>query len=99
SVGTALLTVATRVCSFMSCGIRSGRRQGIAHDRLRRLEDAPQMILSLKALRIDLVDVFRPGRTSREPTALRNHLQTANAGAVARRLGEDALDSLPGQLC
>jgi hypothetical protein len=37
-----------------------GRRQSIVDDYLRFLQDAAQMILSPEALRIDLVDVFRP---------------------------------------
>src|SRR2546422_11370721 len=48
---------------------------------------------------IDFVDVFSPGRTRREPSAFRNHLQAANRCAIAWRTGEDSLDLLAGKLC
>src|SRR5450756_306939 len=67
-------------------------RQCSPDDGLCFRHDAAQMILSTKALRIDLVDVFGAGRTSREPAALCHHLQPADGSAVARRVGEDSLD-------
>ena len=42
-------------------------RQRLADDRLRFLLDVPQVVASNKALRVELVDVFRAGRTRRKP--------------------------------
>jgi len=44
--------------------------QGISDNRLGFVQDAAQMIRSLKALRINLVDVFGSGRACRKPAAL-----------------------------
>ena len=72
--------------------LRHRRRQGVADNRLGFLQDAAQMIRSLETLRINLVNVFRPGRTRREPAARGRHFQPADGSAVARRLGKDSLD-------
>src|SRR5882757_8103906 len=57
------------------------------------------MIRPPEALRINLVDVFGPGRTRREPSAVRNHLQAADRCTIAWRMSEDALDWLAGEVC
>src|SRR5438874_9916278 len=57
------------------------------------------MVRTLEALRIDLVDVFGPGRTRRKPSAFSNHLQAANRCAIAWRMSEDSLDWLAGKIC
>ena len=57
------------------------------------------MIGSLKTFRIDLVDIFGPRRTCREPSALGHHFQPADGRAIARRTGEDGLDFFAGQIC
>jgi hypothetical protein len=56
------------------------------------------MIRSPEALCIDLLDVFGPGRTRREPSVLGYHFQPADGRAVARRTGEDGLDFFTRQL-
>ena len=55
----------------------------LADDRLRFLLDAPQVVAAAKALRVELVDVFRAGRTRREPTVRGDDLQAADGRAVA----------------
>lgn len=57
------------------------------------------MIGAPEALRIDLVNVFRPGWTRRKPSAFRDHLGPADGRVLARRLDEDGLDCFAGQLC
>src|ERR1017187_983737 len=47
--------------------------QSLANDCLGFLQNAAEMISSAEALRIDLVDVFRSGRTRREPSTLSYH--------------------------
>src|SRR5947207_8206270 len=62
---------------------RSSRRlasrltDGPADDLLGLLDDLPQMLRPLEALRIELVDILRPRWPGREPAAVRHHLQPA----------------------
>src|SRR5712691_1744457 len=53
------------------------RRERGVHDRLRFLHDAGQVLFAAKALRIDLVDLFRARRPGNEPATLRDHLDPA----------------------
>ena len=68
-------------------------------DYLRFLQNAAQMTVSPETLRIDLIDVFRPWRTRREPSAFRYYFQPTDGGAIARRVGEDGLDFFASQVC
>src|SRR5262245_54469739 len=62
------------------------------------LDDAVQLVLALKALRIDLVDILRTGRAGSEPAVCGHHLEPTNGGAVARRRGEHPRDFVACQL-
>ena len=75
-----------------------GRCQRSIDDRLRLRQDATQVVVSPKTLGVYLVDVFCAGRTRRKPSARGNHLHTADRCAVARSLGQDALDFFASQL-
>jgi hypothetical protein len=70
----------------------------VTDDGLRFLEDTVQMIRSPVALRINLVDVFRSGRTRREPSTLGHDFQPADGFAVAGSLSEDCLNFFARQL-
>ena len=48
--------------------------QSSINDCLGFLQNTAQMIRSLEALRVDPVNVFRPGGTRREPSALSKNL-------------------------
>src|SRR5581483_7912722 len=67
-------------------------RKSVVDDGLGFLQDAAQMLRSPEALGIDLVNVFRPGRTRREPSALGYDLQPVDGSAVTRRVSEDCLN-------
>ena len=73
-------------------------RQCFVDQGLRVLDDAAQVVLALKALGIDLVDILGAGRAGGEPAVRGHHLQPADGRAVARRRGEHARDRLAGQL-
>src|SRR5262245_6845890 len=73
-------------------------RQCRADDRLRFLLDAPQVIAPTKALRVELVDVFRAGRTHRKPSLSGDDLQAPDRRAVARRRRQHGLDRVTGKL-
>src|SRR5262245_64314632 len=60
-------------------------RQRPADDRLRFLLDAPQVVAPTKALRVELVDVFRARRTRRKPYVGGDDLQAAAGWLVAWR--------------
>ena len=47
-----------------------------------------QMSLTLKALGVNLVDLFGARRTRRKPSALGDHLDSADCRTVARRDGQ-----------
>src|ERR1044072_5643873 len=74
-------------------------RNSIVHDALCFLQDAAQMICSAEALRINLVNVLRAGRTRCKPSVLRHHLQPADGSAVPGRVSEDGLNFFAGQVC
>ena len=42
------------------------------------------MIRALEALRVNFIDILRPGRAGGEPTAPGGHFQPADGSAVAR---------------
>src|SRR6516165_1375622 len=73
-------------------------RQRSADDRLRFLLDAPQVVSPTKALRIELVHVFRARWTHREPALSGDHFHAFDRRAVARRLRQHNLDWVTGKL-
>ena len=72
--------------------------EGALHNGLRLRLNATQMRLIHKALRVQLVYVLRAGRTRREPTAVRRHLEPSDWGAVADGGRRKADDALAGEL-
>src|SRR6266516_6423284 len=73
-------------------------RQGRAGDRLRFLLDASQVVAPTKALGVELVDVFRAGRTHRKPALSGDDLQAADRRAVPWRRRQHSLDWMTGKL-
>src|SRR6266542_4696147 len=69
-----------------------------AHDPLSFGHDCLHVLLVLEALRVDLVDVLRAGRASREPATGGHDLQAADRGVVARSTRQRGGDRLAGQL-
>src|SRR5437588_6760550 len=65
---------------------------------LRLALDLPQMRRAYEALRVELVDVFRPAGTRGEPATCGRYLQPADRRAVAGRRRLHRLDRVPGQL-
>src|SRR5438046_2940740 len=61
---------------------RGSAGQGGGHYAAGLLDDGVEMGLSLETFRIDLVDVFRAGRSRREPTARRHYLEPADRRSV-----------------
>ncbi len=55
------------------------------------------MRVALEALHVDLVDRLSAGGARREPAVLGHHLETADGGIVARRLGQLGDDGLTRQ--
>src|SRR3989304_10566408 len=80
------------------CHVASRRESGVDAS-LRLLDDAVQMLLSAKALRIDLVDVLSARWTRSEPSALGDHLHPADRSVVTRGAAKDALNPFTGQVC
>ena len=56
------------------------------------------MVGSLERLGVDLVHIFGPRRTGREPPGRGRHLEAADGGAVAGGGGQLANDRLAGKL-
>src|SRR2546425_12530670 len=68
--------------------------QCVVHDSLCLAYDGLQMLLVAETLRVNLVNVFRAGRTRREPSTRRHDFQAADGGVVAgsaRQLGGDRI--------
>jgi hypothetical protein len=65
---------------------------------LRFLLDAPQVVAPTKALRVELVDVFRAGRTRRKPPVRGDDLQAADRRPVTWRRRQQSLDWVTGKL-
>src|SRR5262245_52826355 len=61
-----------------------------AHERL-------QMCRALEALRVDLVDVLRPRRPRRKPSARGHNLEAANSCVIAWSPGQFRDDALAGE--
>src|SRR5437763_17059342 len=75
---------------------RTRRLERFGYDFLSFLHDRRQMIVILKALRVDLVDVLGAGRPGREPATIGHDLQPADGSAVTRgggQFGRNALAS------
>ena len=72
-------------------------RESVVHDGLRLLQDTVQMIRPREALRINLVNVFRAGRTRRKPSTRGNDLQAANGRTIAGGLATYAQYLFAGQ--
>ncbi len=53
-----------------------------------------EVALPKEALGINLVDLFRAGRTGREPAVLRDYLNAANRVAISRSHRKNLLDLL-----
>ncbi len=60
--------------------------------------DPLQVLPAEKALSVDLVDLLGPGGTSGEPAVFCHDLEAADWSVVARRVAENRLDGLAGQL-
>src|SRR5262249_5131547 len=56
---------------------------GVGDDLMRFAKDRVQMLLALKALGVDLVDILGAGRAGGKPAVRRDDLQSANRGAIA----------------
>src|SRR5260370_15728462 len=65
---------------------------------LARLWILPQMTIAAEAVGVDLVDILGARGPRREPAAAGNHLDPAEALAVAGRGDERAEDRLAGEL-
>ena len=76
-----------------SCGLERRR-----HNHLRFGLDFLKMLLPLEALGIELVDVFRPGRSGCEPSVLGDDLESADRRLVGRRVREFGSDWLTRKL-
>src|SRR5690606_5521549 len=68
-------------------------KRGIHHSP-RFLLNATKMIRSAEALRVDLVDLLRPGRPGGEPPIFGHDLQSPDGGVVRRSPGQNGLDGL-----
>src|SRR5450759_3610851 len=78
-----------------------GRRsfpQSIADNCLCLFQNTMQLVRSLEAFCIDLVDIFSPRWTCCEPSAFGNYLQASDGGTVTRRVGKDGLDFFASQV-
>src|SRR5688500_13659823 len=71
---------------------RHDSRQRIAHERLRLLLNSAQMFAAAETLRVQLVDIFRAGRTRCEPPMRSDDLQAADSRSVAGRRREHRLN-------
>src|SRR5262249_56978540 len=75
-----------------------GRSCAIAHrgvdERLCLAHERVQVCGALEALRVDLVDVLRPRRPGREPSAARRNLQAVDRRVVGWRSGQFGDDRL-----
>src|ERR1700748_1397693 len=90
SPATSARAGATSRCVSMSAlAFRADRP---VDDRLRFLQDALQVLSAAEALGVDLVDVLGARGPRRVPAALGADLDAADRGAIARRVGDDALD-------
>src|SRR5450759_2072303 len=92
SPATSAATVSISCCVCMSAihsFFRGRGRDRTIDDGLCFLQDLIQMIRPVETFRIDLVDVFGPGRPRREPAVLRAHLDAADRRAVAGSLVEN----------
>src|SRR5215475_12406235 len=69
----------------------------VADDLLGLLLNSLQMVPPSKTLGVNLVNVLSTRRSSREPSARRNHCDTADWRAIARRCRKNLLNSLPGE--
>src|SRR5258708_34498165 len=76
----------------------AGRRKRGSDDRLSLGEDAAPVSFVLEAFAVNLVDVLGAGRTRREPSVGRDHLQPADRRAVARSVTQDLQDGFAGQI-
>src|SRR6516162_3359458 len=80
-------------------GSRSERALERITDECARLGlDALQVICSAEALRVELIDILRPGRPRREPAIRSEHLEPTNRGPIAGRIDEHLLDGIAGEL-
>src|SRR6185503_424815 len=72
--------------------LRSGQAlppsQSLRNYRLRLLLDPLQVVPPDIALGVELVDLLGSGWAGREPSLLRDHLEAADRGPVARRTGQ-----------
>src|SRR5579863_9620055 len=73
-------------------------RQSRVDNCLGFLLDAAQMFGSPEAFRVNLVNIFGPGRARREPAAGSGDFPPADGSSVSGRLGEHSLDWFPPQL-
>src|SRR5215475_6464088 len=73
-------------------------RQGSSHHGLRFLHDGLEVSLALEALRVELVDVLRAGRSGGEPARVGDDLQSSDLLVVAGRARELCHDGLAAQV-
>src|ERR1700679_3252485 len=95
-LAVSVRTILSRDCKRLRAG--SGARERRIDDVLRLGDQFVQVALIVKALGIDLVDIFGSRRPRGEPTAARDDLDAADGCGVARRVGQNRLDGLAGEL-
>ena len=66
---------------FSFLGVLAGA-QGVVHDLLRFTHNGLQMRLVAETFRVNLVNVFRAGRTRCKPAARRRHFQSADGALL-----------------
>src|ERR1700733_9057778 len=101
SQGKRRLAVAVSVRFSRACkaGSRtSGACERRIHDALRLSEQPVQMGSVVKALGVNLVDVFRTRWARGEPTAARGDLHAADRRIVAGGTRQNSVDRLAGEL-
>src|SRR5882762_985732 len=78
--------------------LASVARERRVHDTLRLGDQSVQMPGVVKALGVDLVDIFGSRRPCGEPTAARGDLDAPDGRIVAWRRSQDLIDGLAGEL-
>src|SRR5262245_56894600 len=72
--------------------------EGIVHDLLGFTQDRVQVVLILKTLRINFVDILGAGGAGGEPTAVGYYLGTPDRCAIPRGRREFGCDRLAGEV-
>src|SRR6267142_3661212 len=92
-----LKVTVSRACKAIERSASVGYERRV-HDVLRLGDQPVQMPGAMKALGVDLVNIFGSRRPRGEPTAARGDLDAPDGRIVAGRRSQDLIDGLAGEL-